>query len=143
MKMGCLIADILTKVLQKCSLSAPLQNIPFFNLVGYYGNPKKKFLKKYSKDNCLEAVWDIKLKLWRIVSNNSLYKKHLLPLLKYFGCYGNLKIPLTYNGKSENWDLLLYLTVDILTKVLQKSSIKHMNFVQTTEFDWLPWQPKG
>ena len=25
-----LIADILTKVLQKCSLSVPLQNIPFF-----------------------------------------------------------------------------------------------------------------
>ena len=32
MKIGiycCLIADILTKVLQKCSLSGPLQNIPF------------------------------------------------------------------------------------------------------------------
>ena len=32
----------------------------------------------------------------------------LLPLLKYFGCYGNLKIPLTYNGKNENWHLLLF-----------------------------------
>ena len=25
----------------------------------------------------------------------------------HFGGYGNLKFPLTYNGKSENWDLLL------------------------------------
>ena len=31
----------------------------------------------------------------------------LLPLLKHFGCFGNLKFPLIYNGKSENWDLLL------------------------------------
>ena len=31
----------------------------------------------------------------------------LLPLLMYFRCYGNLKFPLTYNGKSENWLLLL------------------------------------
>ena len=40
-----------------------------------------------------------------------------------------------------------YLTADILTKVLQnvpeKSSTNCMNFVQTTEFDWLPWQLKG
>ena len=32
----------------------------------------------------------------------------LLPLRKYFGCYGNLKFTLTYNGKSENWDWLLF-----------------------------------
>ena len=25
----------------------------------------------------------------------------------------------------------------------KKSSTKHMNFVQTAEFDWSPWQPKG
>ena len=23
------------------------------------------------------------------------------------GCYGSLKLPFTYNGKSENWHLLL------------------------------------
>ena len=51
----------------------------------------------------------IKLKLCRNVHNISLYKKglFLLPLLMYFRCYGNLKFPLTYNGKSENWLLLL------------------------------------
>ena len=44
----------------------------------------------------------------KIVYSISLYKfMFLLPLLKYFGCYGNLKFPLTYNGKSEIWHLLL------------------------------------
>ena len=81
MKIGiycCLIADILTKVLQKCSLSCPLQNIHFLfqplNVVSYHGNQKVKFEKKYSKINSSEAVWGIKLKLCRIISNNSLYK---------------------------------------------------------------------
>ena len=31
----------------------------------------------------------------------------LLSLLMCFRCYGNLKFPLTYNGKIENWHLLL------------------------------------
>ena len=92
-----LIADILTEVLQKYSLSGPLQNIPFMllplNLVGYHGTEKN------SRINSLEAVWGIKLKLCRIVSNISLYKSIvLLPLLEHFGCYGNLKFPLTYRG---------------------------------------------
>ena len=40
--------------------------------------------------------------------------------------FGNLNLPLTWNGKSGNWHLLLshcrycYLTTDILTNVLQK-----------------------
>ena len=37
-----LIADILTKVLQKCSLSGPLPNVSYFsnplNLIGCHGN---------------------------------------------------------------------------------------------------------
>ena len=47
--------------------------------------------------------------------------KILLPLL-CFRYYGNLKFPLTYNGKSEN-GIHCYLTADILTKVLQKCSL--------------------
>ena len=37
------------------------------------------------------------------------------------------------------------VTADILTKVLQKCSLSspHMNFVKITDFEWLPWQPKG
>ena len=46
-----LTADILTKVLQKCFLSIPLSSIwilskPLY-LIGFYGNRKVKFLKKY------------------------------------------------------------------------------------------------
>ena len=109
-------------------MSSPLRVIwilsKSLNLIGCHGNIKGKFSKKYSKIDSSEAVWGIKLKLCRIVSNNSLYKNtvFLLLLLKHFGCYDNLKIPLTYNGKTENWDLLCYLIADILTKVLQKCS---------------------
>ena len=46
-----LIADILTKILQRCSLSSPLPNIWLLskplNLIGYHGNQKDKFVKKY------------------------------------------------------------------------------------------------
>ena len=94
-----LIADILTKLLQKCFLSVPVPYVTFLlsplNLIGYHGNQKA---------NSSEAVWGIKIKLCRIVSNISLYKKYwfLLPLLKHYGCYGNLKFSSTYNRKSEN-----------------------------------------
>ena len=75
-----LTADILTKVLQKCSLSSPLANISFLsnplNLISCHGNQKA----------CV----------------------FLLLLLMYFCCYGNLNFPLTYNGKSENWHLLRF-----------------------------------
>ena len=33
--------------------------------------------------------------------------KYCMAVVKNFGCYGNLKFPLTYNGKSEHLDLLL------------------------------------
>ena len=43
--------------------------------------------------------------------------------------------------------LYYYLIADILTKVLHRCSLSsplpNMNFVQTSEFDWLPWQLKG
>ena len=44
-----LTADILAKVLQKCSLSSPLPNIwtKKLNLIGCNGNQKAKFAKKY------------------------------------------------------------------------------------------------
>ena len=64
--------------LQKCLLSSPLWFIwilsKSLNLIGCHGNIKGKFSKKYSKIFSSEAVWGIKLKLCRIVSNNNLYK---------------------------------------------------------------------
>ena len=69
---------------------------------------RQNLWKNIKKSTSQKLFLGIKLKLCRIVSNNCLYKKlFLLPLLKHFGCYGNLKFPLTCNGKSENWDLLL------------------------------------
>ena len=44
-------------------------------------------------------------------------------MLMYFRYYGNLKFPVTYNGKSEKKGVYCYLTADILTKLLQKCSL--------------------
>ena len=44
------------------------------DLIGCHGNINGKFSKKYSKINSSEAIWGIKQKLSRIVSNNNLYK---------------------------------------------------------------------
>ena len=48
-----LTADILTKVLQKCSLSIPLPVMwilsKLMNLIGCHGNWKTKFMNKYKK----------------------------------------------------------------------------------------------
>ena len=54
----------------------------------------------------------------------------LLPLLMHFGCYGNLNFPLTYDGKSENWDLLLshckYFDKSFTEMFVEWSSAKHI-----------------
>ena len=72
-----LTADILTKVLQKCSLSSPLRNIRILskplNLIGCHGNRKAKFAKKYSEIISEEAIRGMKLKLCRNVHNMKLY----------------------------------------------------------------------
>ena len=86
-------------ILQKCCLSSPLRFIwilsKSLNLIGCHGNIKCKFWKNIQKINSSETAWGIKLKLFRIVSNNSLYK---------------------------NIEIYCFLTADILIKVLQKCS---------------------
>ena len=81
-----LIADILTKVLQRCSLSSPLPNIwnlsKLLNLIGCHGNQKDKFAKKYSKIISSEAIRGMKLKLCRNVHNLRLCKKYV-----FYCCY--------------------------------------------------------
>ena len=43
-----------------------------------------------------------------------------LPLLMYFRCYGNIKIPLTYNGKGKvKIGIYCFFIADILTNVFQ------------------------
>ena len=112
-----LTVDILTKVLQKCSLSSPLWSIWIFsqllNLIACHGNRKAIFAKKKKKEQkkiiSSEAIRGMKLKLCRNVHNINLCKNYvfLLPLLTCFRCYDNLKFPLTCNGKSESRPLLL------------------------------------
>ena len=90
---------------------------------------KIKILKKM---NYSEAVWRIKLKLCRIVSNISLYKKILclLPLLKYIGCYSSLKVSIDLQWETENWDLLLshcrYIDKSFTEMFVEWCSTKHI-----------------
>ena len=72
------IADILTKVFfKKCLMSGLLPNIYFKSkprdLIGCHGNQKAEFGKNI-KINSSEAIWGIKLKLFRNVHSISLYK---------------------------------------------------------------------
>ena len=71
-----LIADILTKDLQRCSLSSPLPNTLILskplNLIGCHDNRNDKFAKEYSKI-ISEAIRGMKLKLCRNAHKISLY----------------------------------------------------------------------
>ena len=76
-----LTADILTKVLQKCSLISPLPTIwnlsKPLNLIGCHGNQNAKFAKIYWKVFFSEAIRGMKLKLCRNVHNISFYKMYV------------------------------------------------------------------
>ena len=108
-----LIADILIKILQRCSLSSPLPNIwilsILLNLIGCHGNQKDKFAKKYSKINSPEAIrwisWNFAEMFITLAATKTVF--FFLPLLMCFPCYGNLKFPWTSNKKSESRSLLL------------------------------------
>ena len=132
-----LTADILTKKIQKCSWSSPLPNIWILtkplNLIVCHGNRKAKFANKFSKLISSDAIRGMKPKLCRNVHNISLYKSGIswyeIKLL-CFHCYVNLNFPLTYNGKSENWPLLLshcrYFDKSFSEIFIEWSSTKHV-----------------
>ena len=133
----CLTTDILTKVLQKCSLSSTLHvfNIWILSKLLNLIVPKVKFAKKYllrSHKGDEAEVHNIGL------NKNCVF---LLPLLMFFCCY---VWQLSFH-RLIMWKVKIglnsYLTADILTKVLQKCSLSSP-VVQTAEFDWLSWQPK-
>ena len=122
----CLTVDILTKSLQKCSLSSPLPNIlilsKLLNLIGYHVNQKVKFAKKYTKIISSEAIM-MKLKLYRNVQNISLYKSFLLSLLVCFRCFATSCFHWLIMGKMKI-GIYCYPIAGILAKVLQKCSLK-------------------
>ena len=62
----------------------------------------KKYLKIFSK-----AVRRMKLKLYMHAYDINLHKVCVF-LSNYFGCFGNLKFPLSYTGESGNCQFLLF-----------------------------------
>ena len=96
----CATADILTKVLQKCSWSrrSSTNHMNFVQITdfdGGHGNRKAKFSKLIFKNPLLRSHKGMKLKLCIHVYDISLYINcvFLLLLLKCFRCYGNLGFP--------------------------------------------------
>ena len=95
-------ADILTNVLQECSKR--------LNLIGCHGNKKRHFFAEANVMKILQSFGFILL----IASEKMMFAYFFVnsafsfSLLLCFLCYGNLKFPLTYNGKIENWPLLLH-----------------------------------
>ena len=84
-----LIADILTKVLQKCSWSSPLQTISLI-LIGFHGNQNVKFSKKIFKNPLLRShKGDETETLHKCLC----YLCFLMLLRRWFRCYGNFKFP--------------------------------------------------
>ena len=95
----CVTADILTKVLQKCSWSSPLQTIRILSkwliLIGCHGNRNVKFLKKIFKDLLLRSHKEDEAEiLHKCLCYYALHKLcFLLLLCIWFHCYGNFKFP--------------------------------------------------
>ena len=119
----CVTADILTKVLLKCSWSSPLQTIWILSklliLIGCHGNQNVKFSKKYSKIFFSEVIRGMKLKL----CINVCYIR-CINCVFYCCCACGFVAMATLNfhrfimGKVKV-GLYFYLTLGILTKALQ------------------------
>ena len=98
------------------------------NLIGCHGNIKGKFSKNYSKIFSSEAMggWSWNLAYMFYINCFLL----LLPMC--FFCYGTIKFPKTYNGKSGNWHLFLcycrYFGKSFTEMFLDDSSTNHLNF---------------
>ena len=124
---------ILTNVLPKWSLSSPLSDIHVIilctalNSIGCRGNRKAKFAGGKMKNHLLRSHKGDEADMFQ--KSECLQKWHfLLMLLLCFRCYGSLKFPLAYNGKSGNWPLLLshclYFDKSFTEMFLEKSSAK-------------------
>ena len=109
-------------------------------------------LRKNNNKSTSQKLWGGgggKLKLCRIVYNINLCKKSVF----YCHCLNTLVAMATLNfhgliiGKNENLHLLLfhcrYFDESFFRNVWWVSSTKHILFVQTSQFEWLSWQPKG
>ena len=120
----CVTADILKKVLQKCSLGSPLPATWILSksliLIGCHANRKAKFSKKRLK-HLLRSHEGMKLKLSIHVHDISLY------IIYVFYCRcpcGFVAMASFHRLTMVKVELGIYfcVTADILTKVLQKCS---------------------
>ena len=104
------------------------RNVPWVVLYQTYYFCPNLWIFLIKKIIASEAIKGIKLKFHRNVHNLSLYKNDVCRCL-CFHCYGNLKFPLAYNGKSENWHLLLphcrYFDKRFTEMIVEWSSTKH------------------
>ena len=105
--------------------------------------------KNIKKNNSSEVIREIKLKLCRIF----FIILASIKLLFYCHCLSTLVAVATLNfhrlimGKMKI-GIYCNFSADILTEVFLEmfvywSSTKHILSVQTSQFDWLSWQPKG
>ena len=148
----CVTADVLKKVLQKCFWSSPLPTTWILSkaliLIGCHGNRKALFSKKYSKIFFSEAIKGMMLKLCINVHDISLYINYIfIVVANVLSLLWQLKVSIYFI--MEKWKLafisvLLQIFWQSFTEmILEYFSTNHMNFVQITDFDWWPWQPKG
>ena len=95
----CVTADILTKVLLKCSLSTPLSTICILSksliLIGCHATKRLNFSKKLFKNFLLRShKGDEAETLHKFLRYYTLLKLCFLLLLRmWFRCYGNFKFP--------------------------------------------------
>ena len=136
-----LTTDILTKVLQKCSLSSSLPTIwilskPLY-LIGCNSNLNKKFAKNYSKIFSSEAIRGMKLKFCRNDHNISLYKNYIF-IAVALATYSFPRLLM------EKWkEAFISFSLQIFWQKFSRNVpwvvlLQTMNFVQIAEFDWLP-----
>ena len=105
-------------------------------------------MKKYSEIISSEAMRGMNLKLCRNVHNISLYKSYVF----YCRCSCafvamEFKVSMDLYGKNKIRSIFVsnyrYFDKRFTEFFLELSSTKHIIFVQSSEFYWLPWQPKG
>ena len=92
------------------------------------------FRNKYSKIFTSEAIRGMKLKICIHVHDISLYMNYV------FYCLCLCAFVALAN---QSFYRLIMGNMDITEMFIEKSSTNRMHFVQSTDFDWLPWQPKG
>ena len=111
-------------------------------LIGCHGNRNAKFAKNIQKSAPQKPwSWNFIEMFITLAATKTIFFIAVAHVL--FRRYSFHRLMM---GKVEV-GLYFYLTADILKTFFRNVPwevlYQHMNFVQTAEFNWLPWQPKG